>query len=422
MDILTKPIQSFKFEDIVAFCKENVPEGWQIDYKEDFPRNGFKKHFAAFSNTRGGVIIIGVKEDVKSGVPIAWEGVEKNAEQIRKIHQAAGNVEPIPSYEVFETNEVNGKCFVLIRINEGDKTPYYVQNDFNVWVRTGNISNPISIASPDGLELLSGKKEKAEKARMLYLKMAGKVYCAGLEREENKRKKEIIEAEKKGENTDFKYKNELGTESVMCRIAIQPYFPRKAIIANPREIKSELNGLRFHNNYISFPDYNMESIPEGLFYFMHNGDGYIECQQIFGHGLIQNDLDILRTDRDKGNRKVVSMWFIAARIFVLLQFAKDFYNKFGYQGAVDGFISVDKVKDCYVRQLMPNRLFWSEDKENLLPNYKWSIELDTNVLNNKDELREYFISLLREIYWSFNFEHLAEDIVDEFLKDSGLSF
>lgn len=168
MNMLKKPVSEISFNEVVEFCNEAHGEGVQIDYKKDFPSNGFAKHFAAFSNTRGGIIIIGVEEDRKSGIPVSWTGVVKDAKQIEKIHQAASNVEPIPSYEVHATDEVDGKCFVLIRINEGDKTPYYVQNDFNIWVRTGNISNPIGIASPDGLELLFGK-EKRPKRREVFI-------------------------------------------------------------------------------------------------------------------------------------------------------------------------------------------------------------------------------------------------------------
>lgn len=422
MDILNKPIDTFKFEDIVAFCKQGKPEGVQIDYKEDFPKNGFAKFFASFSNTRGGVIIIGVKEDKKSGVPIAWEGVVKDAKQIEKIHQQACDVEPIPSYQIHTTDEVEGKCFVLIRINEGDKTPYYVQNDSNVWIRTGNVSTPIGIASPDWLELLFGKREKAEKARTLYLEMAEEAYNAGLEREEKKRQKVIREAEEKKEDISRYFQHKLGTNVVLCKIVMQPYFPQRAL-ATPREIKEKLNDFRLRNNYTDFPGLNTESIPEGIFNFAHSAfDGYIECQQIFSQGLIYKNFDVLRTGQD--GKRVVNLWFIAANLFVIFQFAKKMYNHFGYQGVLEGFVSLKDVDDIYIRKLIPSGWHsWDNERKNFLPNFNWTIRLDTNILNDSEALKEYFVSLMHDIYWSFGYEEKIQDeLIQAFLKESGFSF
>ena len=154
MDILNKPINSFSFEDVSSFCQQGHIEGIQLDYKRDLPPKGLAKHFAAFSNTRGGVMIIGVEEDKKSSKPATWKGVKNSGKLVDRIHQYASSVEPIPSYEVHVTNEKRGNVFILIRIFEGDRTPYYVQNDSNLWVRTGNIRNPIDIASPDYTEIL----------------------------------------------------------------------------------------------------------------------------------------------------------------------------------------------------------------------------------------------------------------------------
>ncbi len=420
MDILNKPIDTFDFEKVVAFCKERYPEGIQIDYKKDFPKNGFAKHFAAFSNTRGGIIIIGVEEDKKSGVPTKWEGIKKDAKQIEKIHQEACNVEPIPSYDIYTTDEVEEKCFVLIRINEGDKTPYYAQNDSNVWVRTGNVSNPIDIASPDGLELMFGKREKATKARDLYLKIAEENYNAGLEREEKKRQREMEEAKKREESIGKFSRNNLEAGNVNCIVAIQPFYPKKAL-ANPRDIKIKLNELRVQNGR-GFPDYNMEAIPQGLFHFLQLGNGYIECQQIFGQGLIYSAHNVTITEEE--GSKFVPIAFIVGRVLTVLQFAKSLYNHFGYKGVLDGFISLEGMKGVHTRVIVPSGYnHWkSDDRESFLPNYEWNILLDTNMLNSKERLKEWFFRFVKEIYWGFGYEDVRDERINKFIEQNELAF
>ncbi len=128
MYILNKPIETFGFDDIAAFCEEGHIEGIQLDYKRELPKD-LAKHFAAFSNTRGGVIIAGVDEDKEAGAPKTWDGVENEGKLVERVYQYAANVEPLPSLRVHPTDERNGKVFLLIRIFEGDRTPYYVQNE-----------------------------------------------------------------------------------------------------------------------------------------------------------------------------------------------------------------------------------------------------------------------------------------------------
>ena len=187
MKILNDPINTLTFQDIVEFCKEGIVEGIQLDYKRELPPKGLAKHFASFSNTRGGVLVIGVEEDAKSSKPANWDGIVYDFKLIDKIHQYATNVDPRPSYDVFVTNEQNGRVFILVRIFEGDRTPYYVQNDANLYIRTGNITDLIGLASPEAAELLFGKKTKAEIARHNFIKRSAEIFKAANRRADKER-------------------------------------------------------------------------------------------------------------------------------------------------------------------------------------------------------------------------------------------
>jgi hypothetical protein len=419
MDILNKPIQSFKFEDVVSFCEKMYREGTQIDYKRDYSDKGLARHIVALSNSRGGVIIIGVDEDRKTGFPKSWDGIDIDAKLIEKLHQEIANIEPFPSCVVHATDLKNGKFFILVRIFAGDNTPYYVQNDSNVYVRTGNITKPIDIASPDGLELMFGKREKAEKARKIYLSMADEIYDVKIIKEENRIIRESREAK---EEIIFKNRRFILAGISVCEVTIQPFFPDKAI-AKPKEIKDGIDEIRFRNGNFNFPELNVEPSPKGIAYFSffkHNK--LVEFQQVFGQGLIQNRFTVSVLDKDSGF-KIVSLWRVAVRIFGVLQFAKKFYNKYSYSGVLLGRVNLTGLNDAFIRKLKPaGREFWGEDKECLLDEYGWNIKTDTSILNNDEGLKKYFIDLLREIYWDLGFEDIREDVIDDFLKQSGLSF
>ena len=116
MDLLNKQINQFSFNDISNFCNQGIFEGYQLDYKQQLPLKGLAKHFASFSNTHGGVIIIGVEEDNKTGKPLAWNGIKNEGKLLDQIHQYASDVEPVPSYEVHVTDEIRGKVFIRFTI------------------------------------------------------------------------------------------------------------------------------------------------------------------------------------------------------------------------------------------------------------------------------------------------------------------
>ncbi|AKM82542.1 TPA: hypothetical protein DD449_01620 [Candidatus Berkelbacteria bacterium] len=90
MKLLLKPINSFTFQDVSDFCSEGYLENVQLDYKKDFSPKGVAKHFASFSNTRGGLIIFGVEEDEKTGKPTKWDGLNNDCKFEDQIYQRQG--------------------------------------------------------------------------------------------------------------------------------------------------------------------------------------------------------------------------------------------------------------------------------------------------------------------------------------------
>lgn len=419
MDILSKPINTFSFEDVVAFCQKGYPEGVEIDYKKEYPQKGLQKHFASFANTRGGVVVLGVEEDIKTGKPVKWDGIPDDVKLTEKANQEACNISPLPSVFVHKTSpSKDGKVFILIRVFEGDKTPYYVQNDPNIWIRTGNISNSVDISSPEWTELLIDKQEKATKARSNCLKIADIVFEEALKREERKRQQLIVEAKEKNDGSDRNYyQKKLGTDVGMCEITILPYFPREALLA-PQEIVDKIESYAYSKgSYEGFPDRNLEPIPEGAMHFKHNYNGYIECQQVYSKGLLYNKLDIMRVD--KHGKKVIYLSFLAGRLFIMLKTARNFYGSFGYQGVLKLNVLLINVGQMFIKPIHPDGfLFWDEDRECLLNNYNWSFEPDTRVLGEEEKFKQFYAKLVSNLYWSLGIKALSSKILDKFLEQN----
>lgn len=313
------------------------------------------------------------------------------------------------------------------------------QNDGNIWVRTGNISNSIGIASPESAELLFGRKEKADLARLIYFKRAQEVYEAALKEADMDRKRKITE-----EHDEYKRKEasgaldldafaggggfksrifnmNLGTNVIMCTMAIQPFYPKGALI-KPQDIKSQTQQIRdgagnFPGFY--FPDLNVRAIPEGVLRFdWGENDGALECHQLYSTGLVYLAIDVLRHNRETDTKQIY-LSMIVNYLFQLFKVASNIYRLAGFQGGLKGSIDMKGAGGIpLVRTLHQNFRGWQNDHiPALLPDYHFELDTDTSVLSDDKKFQEYFINLVKEIYWAFGYPDLNDAEIIAFLKD-----
>ena len=168
-----KPIHDVTFEDVVAFCKKQIPEGKQLDYKFLLPQNKekFAKVIASFANALGGTIIIGVNDDRNDKPRPPFTGIayhEKIRNMIEDIIQAY--IDPVVFVDVNICVSKDGKrMFVLIDIPQSNLTPHLVGKLKRAYIRTGQSSRPEAIVHPSKLPWLLDHRQKSERLRhILY--------------------------------------------------------------------------------------------------------------------------------------------------------------------------------------------------------------------------------------------------------------
>lgn len=433
MNLFKDQLDSVTFADVVTFCGEGHREGWQLDYKREIPHNGLAKFFAAFSNTRGGLIILGIEEDKQTGLPNAWDGVTDVAHTIERIHQMAAMVDPKPIHEVYTTNMVGGLAFILIRVSEGTMTPYYVQNDPRVYVRTGNITPSVDIASPEMLELLVGKKQKAGVLRNLRLNELRQVLQASMRKGERDRlnkiaiEKQNYEIQSKRLLAEGKeppvyksrfYSKKLGSEASMCEIILQPYYPQ-TVLMSPSEIKKRILEIRNGDGkfHIDYPSLNPQSAQDGVMTFeWGEDDGQIKFELINSYGLFALNYDILRTDLSEAEKQI----YLSHPTFImfhLLKAASNFYKMCGYQGGLVGSLSVEGTEGVLLNPETTRSLFLMHVDTGLMPRYEIPLELDTSTINDNKSFQEFFIRKVKELYWAVGYGDIQESIIRNLLQE-----
>lgn len=411
MDILSKDFESISFEDIENFCKEKVVENIQLDYKKVMPKKGLSKHIAAFSNTKGGLIIIGVDEDSETGEPKNWEGIKKEGKLIDQVYQHASNVVPYPTIKARFTNVKNKKAFLLVKILEGGTPPYHTVSDPTIRTRTGNISTPLDTARQQDLDKLYTKKEKSGEIREQNIGKAITIYEASLDRADDEREQEIKERpEEKIYDKPF-----LPHASVLS-VTIQPFYPETAI-AERHELKSRMEEYRVTRVNSDFPHLSSEQCPGGISLFSWNRmSGLFESQLVLNNGLVFSAVDI---QRPYEGVPAASMNEIASIIARQLKVSSNLYRVFGYTGVVCGEIKLSNLKGVRIYDLKPEGYqSWFDDGQiTKISDYSWPIEdIDTNLLDDKKTFYQEWKKIMQAIFWDLGMPVPSEEKFKDYFE------
>lgn len=409
MNILTKNIHDLKFSAIVEFCDQKILEGTQLDYKRKLPKD-LAKHFATFSNTQGGLIIIGVGEDSK-GLPTTVEGVSNDGKLIDQIHQFASNVTPLPTYDVCATDEVGGNVFILVRIDEGAAAPYTTTSDPTVWIRNGNISTP---ASREELLRLTNKRESAQQLREANHAFANQYFTVRVAEAEEQRK-QLVQSGKVET-----YQHALnGVHCAVLTIAMQPYQPNTEL-TTPQQLfdrHHEYCGNEFTQTIFNYVP--TDSLPGGLTAFSWNEKtGVLSNDQHYVNGLCFAATDVLEHN---GTQSLIRMLRIGAKLHTQLKLLRNYYKQAGYSGLIEGVVELKGGVGAAVAPIGSVRhpLFQPDAGKVRLPLYSWPLHFNSNQLYDDTELGKVFAKAIKEISWGLGVYDLPDTILGEYMQVNG---
>ncbi len=168
MSLWSKPVAQITFADVDEFCRMMQPEGARLDYKGvDFPKD-LAKTIAAFANTLGGLIILGVDADKNSNMPI-WPpttGMPMAAGLSERVIQIAQDA-IYPPVRVDVSNVIQNALLpmhsiVVIRVPESREAPHATEKNTRVYIyeRTANKNEPYELADIDRIEHLLNRRRR----------------------------------------------------------------------------------------------------------------------------------------------------------------------------------------------------------------------------------------------------------------------
>jgi len=172
MSLWHKPLSQLVFDDVDRFCAAKLPEGVRLDYKLHFPHN-LEKTIAAFANTLGGHILLGIDSDKMTNKPV-WPpatGLPSDIElQERVFQKATEAIYPpirVSVSPVIEIPALPGNVVIVVRVDESRDAPHAVEKGRKVYVyeRSDNKTDPIQLAHIDRIAYLLDRRKRIEEER-----------------------------------------------------------------------------------------------------------------------------------------------------------------------------------------------------------------------------------------------------------------
>ena len=419
--LFTKSINEITYQDVVDFCSSGTPEGFTVEYKSAFPSNEtIAKTIAAFGNTYGGVLIIGV--NAPAGIPEApFEGMDldpqlKYEEKIESI--VLSHIKEPLFPEIRVCDPVGTKTFIVIRVSESNLTPHRVSNNSKIYVRTGQSSTPNEEASWDKIEWIATRRKKSEELRELLLTEGDRYF------------EDVCK---------LKGINLADTHHYFATLSVKiiPLFPQKPMIPfkDLNHIENDIT-VRGHS---TFPPhfYSTETVQNGVRKLFINSDKDNESPHgktfeyvhlnTFGLYLYKKDVGDLRTDKviqqdgteKEVNTKRFNFYWISHTLHQFLASSVLFYKKLGYQGSLQVIVQLNGALG--VRMTNPLSGYsgmFVEEHELRVPSNVLTWEKTTTAPFLAEGYREVAIEMVEAIAWSLGVRYFTPERIRKVFEDN----
>jgi hypothetical protein len=328
--IFGKPLSEVTMQDVKTFCDKHIREGINLDYKRDLASKTLLKTMAAFANTRGGFIIVGVDDkDDKPVLPV--EGIDwKESLPLGVTSMIIDNMYPYLSVDVHVCEPENGKTSVLIYVPESHEAPHWLVNRTELYVRRADRAGHTHwerFATDGEWDFLRNKRERSIELRNQALEAVTDIFEA---------ESRISRQNTPGTLTTFS-NNKPIYHFGMLRTVLVPLFPR-GIICDVLKLNTYLGTKRIPT-LLSDDEYPQLDIPtklfqEGVYKYEADNRGFAKSMSLLTRlGVVATYERVLQEQKQE---PVDFIYFgeALASIEATLRYAGKLYDELAYTGSV----------------------------------------------------------------------------------------
>ena len=372
-----KPFNQLTFDDVVAFCRRELPEGKHLDYKYMLPKNHekFAKTIASFANAMGGTIIVGVQDDKNDKPCPPFTGIayhEKVRNSIEDIIQVY--IDPIVFVDINVCVNARGdRMFIVINIPQSNLTPHLVGKSKRAYIRTGQSSRPEAIVHPEKLPWLLDHRRKSERLRhILYDK-----------------------AESHFDNY-LKTMNLSAAGQTVSVLSIVPLYPEEPLTGYkqlPDIIRH--SSTRAPWGIMADPTFPLQPVQDGAA-VISNKRGLYRMSEFNSYGLVMSKQIITQEEIVNGHTaKTIHIEKLAQNLTLFLLSARKFLNRLSFGGPLYFRFKINNTRAL--------RALFGKQQATVLEDY---LRMDRNLslADLETRLPEILENILHEAAWSLGLQ------------------
>jgi hypothetical protein len=399
VDILTKPIASISFQDVVDFCTQRHAEHVSLDYKQQIENESLARTIAAMANTLGGVIIVGVVDDRRENKPVlpvvGMAFVPGLSDRIWDVMW--GNITPPFPCEVQVCDPVADKTFIVIRIPQSNATPHAIHGNTEIHYRTGKGNQPEALASVDRIRWLLDRREQAAHFRE-------ELYLAAGQRLRNMLKMRNFSVGK-GQFT----------------VAYTPLYPRDQLVRQS-DLAGIVDAVKVRlGSSIHFPNIGIQPL------FVQNGvarfetDGVLNYTEVNVYGSLYTKLQL---GWDRGSPGApnweLHLSSILETVAASFQSMGAFYERVGYWGLIEIRLTLKEILGMRIVRLpLRNAVYLNGERTNDSDDrLQWRLEVPPTQLRDEDSRRALLLDISENIIRSFGYP-VERERITQFFQDQG---
>jgi len=402
--MFSKSLDQIQFEDIDQFCRTGIREGILLDYKEAFPER-LEKAIAAFANTYGGHILIGVGEEATGAPSLPIIGVPLQPglrERVVSIGLQAISPPVFPDVKVVEfcssdASGQNDRAVVFVRVAESDASAHAVNGGKDVYIRVDNISELNRRATIGEIEWFANKRKK----------------CTDL-------KSQLLENAKSHADQfliRLRAHHKWSTIHPRCRLVCwaSPVYPRTEL-SSPENLLRDalLHRVQVGNMTSAFPHSSPVPVQGGV-RFPDYFTPRFAYTEISSFGLVYYDVGMSFPDApviERINCETVLLVLIAT-----LKYSLRLYEALGYFGLVEIGLSLKPATNLYP---FTSHSFADRFVENRSMEHEITLQITGTVKDLNETWMEKSKDAYKEFLWSFGLD-MRRDQIDADFANWGLT-
>ncbi len=350
--IFGKPLNEVNTDDVRLFCKSQIKEGINLDYKKDLSSaKSIVKTIASFANTHGGWILIGVEDDKDDKPVIPAVGIEFQDHLTLTVTNMVLShmwLPVIPVYQVCPPDKDN-KTFVIIYVSESHEAPLWLFNKKELYVRVSDRSLSGTweeLATSEQWEWLRNKREKSIELRKEIRNELNYRFRTHdiLDELENRvsGSMALLPPDKRDRDTVD-----------MLNLTITPYYPTEAImdVKQSYDLLGDVNIQDYYgtsNKYPAFLDYrNVFQNGTEIYRTMHSPyQKFFTALHTTGV-VVYKETVVFQSNPPKESdykpENYIELSRILARLDQFLSLANEIYKKVGFVGLTDFTVFINGI-------------------------------------------------------------------------------